>query len=315
MVLNEPGVTIDRGDRAAMAIIEVLCRSGQDLIREDIVQNDPREGPSETYDFALREINVLVDSIDGYSKGRRASNELKRAWVPASAEEQAEGDPLHEEAFEHAVEAVLSLRAREYRPVAFVPSPRDLLPPAVVGIATSIIDGTSTLAQEQYRILMPEVLVPPEEEDEYEGAQFNFEPLSNEKKLSSKPGRGNKNKSVALAKADEEIRRAGAGPEGSGVYARWFLESTPLVGTPSAVVLRSLINDIVDLYEVNRKECARILFGIAKWLRKGTFAGKAVSPDTGLFGDAEDVAWCDADANDPEGGWTIDDVLVEVSTN
>jgi hypothetical protein len=77
-------------------------------------------------------------------------------------------------------------------------------------------------------------------------------------------------------------------------------------------VLRSLLADIIDLYEVNRKECARILFDFARWCRRGTFVGKGSNPEKGLFGDAEDD-WVAGPDGEVRGGWVLDDVLVEVS--
>lgn len=307
MVLNEPGVTVDRGDRAAMCIIEVLCRSGSDLIRPDRLSPDSAADAALIDDAALQEVNGMVEAVEAYAKGRRGENSLRRAWAPSTGEE-AEKDPLHEEGFEQAVEALLLLRSRQYTAPAFLPAATDLLPPAIVSISQDLLRGRGESSPERYQVALPEVLVPPEEDDS-EGFSFGGDYLKDGKPSKS---RGRK-KGVTLEKADEEVRRAGSGPEKTAVFARWFVESTPLVGTPSAVVLRSLVNEVIDLYEVNRKECARILFGIAKWLRKGTFAGKAVSPDTGLFGDAEDLDWVVADPRDPQGGWTIDDVIVEVS--
>lgn len=88
-------------------------------------------------------------------------------------------------------------------------------------------------------------------------------------------------------------------------------QSVPSSTSPSGVVLRSLLADVVDLYEVNRKECARILFDFARWCRVGTFVGKSVEPTLGLCGDAEDE-WQVVDG-DVRGGWSLDETLVEVS--
>ncbi|CAO1628956.1 unnamed protein product [Sympodiomycopsis kandeliae] len=311
MVLNEPFVTVDRGDRAALCIIETLCRSGSHLLRPDTGSSS-----ADTVDAAaLEDLNSLTDTVESYAKNRRTGSNLKRPWRPL-AEGEEQSDTLHEEGFEHAVAAMAILRAREYRPAAFLPVATDLLPPAIVTMVQSILNGSTDLRQEQYSVTMPEILVPPEE-DEYEGASFNFgsDPLKSGSGLGSKGKRGGagggKHKAITLAKDEEEVKRAGTGPEKQALYARWFTDSTPLVGTPSAVVLRSLVLEIVDLYEVNRRESARILFNLPKFLRKGTFVGKAVSPDTGFFGDADDLAWIDEDEQDPQGGWILDDVLVE----
>ncbi|PWN30717.1 hypothetical protein BDZ90DRAFT_229719 [Jaminaea rosea] len=308
MVLNEPGVTIDRGDRAAMCIIEVLCRSAADLARGD--------GDVARSDEAISDLDGLVQAVEGYNATRKAEHDLRSPWrSPIDPDNEGDsGDLLHEEGFEQAVEALQLLRSRDWRPPTFLPRATDLLPPAINNIVDSVVRNTSTLPQAQYLISMPEILVPPEEEDEFEtsfplGGQGQAKPTGLNKR---KFGGGSKHKSISLQKADEEVRRAGAGPDRVGLYPRWFVESCPLAGTPSSVVLRGLTLDIIDLYEVNRKECARILFGLAKWLRKGTFAGKAVHPNAGLFGDAEDAdEWTNRDDRDPEGAWTLDDLLVE----
>ncbi|CAO1625948.1 unnamed protein product [Parajaminaea phylloscopi] len=318
MVLNEPGVTVDRGDRAAMCIIEVLCRSGSDLIRPDTLVADA--GP--VSDTALAQVDGLAAAVEAYSRGRTAEQALRSPWDSSdlqsgssnvTADQQTpHSDLLHEEGFEQAVEALLLLKSRTYRLPAFLPRAADLLPPAITNIAEAVVKGSSSLPPSQYTVTLPEILVPPEG-DEYDGFNLGADPsnVSKAGASSAKRGGGNKNKAISLRRAEEEVRRAGAGPDRVGLYARWFVESAPLTGTPSSVVLRGLVNDIVDLYEVNRKECARILFGIHKWLRRGTFAGKAVSPDSGIFGDADDLAWTGADDSDPEGGWTLDDVIVE----
>lgn len=311
MVLNEPFVTVDRGDRAALCIIETLCRSGSHLLRPDTGSSSAADAVDAS---ALEDLNNLADTVESYAKNRRTGSDLKRPWRPL-AEGEEQSDTLHEEGFEHAVAAVAILRARQYKPAAFLPVATDLLPPAIVSMVQSILNGSTDMRQEQYSITMPEILVPPEE-DEYEGASFNFgsDPLKSGA-VGSKGKRGGagggKHKAITLAKDEEEVKRAGTGPEKQALYARWFTDSTPLVGTPSAVVLRSLVLEIVDLYEVNRRESARILFNLPKFLRRGTFGGKAVSPDTGFFGDADDLAWIDEDEQDPQGGWILDDVLVE----
>lgn len=318
MVLNEPFVTVDRGDRAALCIIETLCRSGAHLLRPDVVADDA----ASVVDPAARaDLDSLADTVESYAKNRRAETNLKRPWQ-ALPDGHQDSDTLHEEGFEHAVAAIAILRARNYQPAAFLPTAADLLPPAIVSMTAPLLNGTTHLAADSYRIAMPEILIPPEE-DEYEGASsFHFG--ADPSKTGTHGGKGGKrggpgggssggsrHKAITLQKDEEEVKRAGTGPEKQGLFARWFIESTPLVGTPSAVVLRSLVLEIVDLYEVNRRECARILFNLPRFLRKGTFAGKAVAPETGLAGDADDLAWIDEDEQDPQGGWILDDVLVE----
>lgn len=81
-------------------------------------------------------------------------------------------------------------------------------------------------------------------------------------------------------------------------------QSVPDPPTPSSVVLRALVGDLIDLYEVNRREAARILLDLPRWLRRGTFGGRT-DPEQGMFGEPPS----------PEKGveqWTLYDVLVEV---
>ncbi|CAO1613652.1 unnamed protein product [Jaminaea pallidilutea] len=313
MVLNEPGVTVNRGDRAARCIVEVLCRAGTDLIRPDIVGED---GGSLTSEIALSEVDALVDAVETYQRGRRADQELRSpffAGIDSGENEQSE--LLHTEGLDQTVEALAILRRRGYRTCAFLPGAKDLLPPAINTIVESIVKGAGP-QNHTTKVAMPEVLVPPEEEDEFEAFNFGSDLLgsgeaSNKPRQKSNRG-GNKNKAISLQKADEELKRAGTGPDNIvAQVGRWFVESAPTAGTPSSVVLRGTVFDLIDLYEVNRKECARILLSLPKWLRRGTFTGKAISRDVGLFGDAEDVTWVTADESDPEGGWALDDLLVE----
>ncbi|KLO09925.1 hypothetical protein SCHPADRAFT_999939 [Schizopora paradoxa] len=62
----------------------------------------------------------------------------------------------------------------------------------------------------------------------------------------------------------------------SGVTA----ESTTILGYTT----NALISDIIDIFEVNRKECARILLELPRWCPPGTFKPRANSPDTVVDG-------------------------------
>ncbi|KZS92618.1 hypothetical protein SISNIDRAFT_412320 [Sistotremastrum niveocremeum HHB9708] len=58
---------------------------------------------------------------------------------------------------------------------------------------------------------------------------------------------------------------------------------TPNPATPEGYAVRSIITDIVDIYEVNRKDCARVLLDTPKWLPSETFRPKpgAEAPSNG----------------------------------
>ncbi|ORY91755.1 MIF4G like-domain-containing protein [Leucosporidium creatinivorum] len=67
----------------------------------------------------------------------------------------------------------------------------------------------------------------------------------------------------------------GVGYEGVRVYLKLFDdESVPGPYDPSGTILRSLIHDIIDLYEINRKEAAGILLELPNWVAPGTFKPK-----------------------------------------
>lgn len=69
---------------------------------------------------------------------------------------------------------------------------------------------------------------------------------------------------------------------------------------PSGTILRSLIHDIINLYEINRKECATILLDLPKWLAPGTFKPKIAPAE-----DEEDDASVKSD-------WILENMVVEV---
>lgn len=48
--------------------------------------------------------------------------------------------------------------------------------------------------------------------------------------------------------------------------------------TPAGYALKSTLLDIIDIYDVNRKECARILLEFPKWTPPGTFRPKSNPP-------------------------------------
>ncbi|KAK4700512.1 nuclear cap-binding protein subunit 1, partial [Phenoliferia sp. Uapishka_3] len=88
----------------------------------------------------------------------------------------------------------------------------------------------------------------------------------------------------------------GVGYEGVRLYLKLFDDDTvPANFDPSGTVIRSLIFDIIDLYEINRKECATILLSLPKWCKKGTFMSK---------NDEEDIP---SDAHE----WSLENLIVE----
>ncbi|CAL1699455.1 unnamed protein product [Somion occarium] len=62
-------------------------------------------------------------------------------------------------------------------------------------------------------------------------------------------------------------------------YIRIFdNDVTPDPTTPAGYAVRSGLLDLIDIYEVNRKECARLLLEFPKWTLPGTFKPKPGAP-------------------------------------
>jgi nuclear cap-binding protein subunit 1 len=53
---------------------------------------------------------------------------------------------------------------------------------------------------------------------------------------------------------------------------------TPNPTTPTGYAIRSLIRDVIVIFEVNRKDCARLLLELPKWVVPGTFKPRS-NPD------------------------------------
>jgi nuclear cap-binding protein subunit 1 len=57
-----------------------------------------------------------------------------------------------------------------------------------------------------------------------------------------------------------------------------LIQITPNPKTPAGYAARSDIFDIVDIFEINRKECARLLVEYPKWTPAGTFKPRTGGP-------------------------------------
>jgi nuclear cap-binding protein subunit 1 len=53
---------------------------------------------------------------------------------------------------------------------------------------------------------------------------------------------------------------------------------TPDPTTPAGYAVRSALLDTIDIFEVNRKECARLLLEYPKWTLPGTFKARPGAP-------------------------------------
>lgn len=67
----------------------------------------------------------------------------------------------------------------------------------------------------------------------------------------------------------------------------------------SGFLIRSAIRDMVDIFEVNRKECARLLLEYPKWCIPGTFKPRPGAPPA-----EEDLS---------AKNWQLESAVVEVS--
>lgn len=94
---------------------------------------------------------------------------------------------------------------------------------------------------------------------------------------------------------------------GVKLLLRLFSENTvPVRATANGVILRTLVNDVIDIFEVNRKECAKILLELPRWVGRGTFKTKTASkpkPDEEGNGVEQSI---------PKGSdWVLEHILLE----
>ncbi|KAK0546340.1 Nuclear cap-binding protein subunit 1 [Tilletia horrida] len=352
-VLDEPGVSASRAERAVVCIIETMCWAGHDLFLDDIDataaakraaaasngtaedihmhmhkadgEDDEDEGDDEATAAAKAkrradaskgpgqlEMDALVDKIVAYEEGRQVDVTIANPWYAS-----AENKKLKVESFSSAVTAVKLLRARRYRRPAFLPTAIDLIPPGIVTIVRSP-QAAETLSNRT--IELPELLIPPEEADAMGPMDIALAEMDgdlgslNDGGASGSAAR-RKTKSFTTGKGDSEKRFAGTGMERYGRSARWFGETVPSLNTPASIVLRSIITDVIDLYEVNRKEASLILVDLPKWFRIGTFLPSksevGVQADWGLFGSADIDSWKVAVTGEKEGGFSLEELLIE----
>lgn len=227
--------------------------------------------------------NAPKQELDALLATVRAYGQKRASFVALDAPLHLMGLPeeyafLSDEGFEHKLAALEKLAESGYKRPAMLATPLDLLPSTVSPLTTSV-------PEEQRTVHLPAATIPAVRSDRRLELELEHDRLD-------------------TGKGRVEERRAECGPP-LGRLARWFGASVPQPGTPAALVLRSLAEDVVDLYVTNRKECAQTLLALPLWLRRGTFGGK-VPPSTGLFGD--ETPW---QASEAEGPWSLEDLLVE----
>lgn len=85
------------------------------------------------------------------------------------------------------------------------------------------------------------------------------------------------------------------------------LQTVPALDDPAGVVIRSLVHDIISLYEVNRKDAANLLLELPRWFKKGTFRDPKAPKRRGE--DDEDMP-AEPELLGPE--WSLETIVVEV---
>lgn len=73
---------------------------------------------------------------------------------------------------------------------------------------------------------------------------------------------------------------------------------SPDTNSPPGYIVRTALLDILDIFEVNRKECARLLLEYPKWNLHGTFKPK---PGVTALGDPV-----------PGKDWQLESTIIEV---
>jgi nuclear cap-binding protein subunit 1 len=92
---------------------------------------------------------------------------------------------------------------------------------------------------------------------------------------------------------------------GERLRVRFRKQTVPSLEDPQGNLLRQLVLDVIEIYQVNRKECARILLDLGKWLGKGILKGqKGWRKASGEGGEDEEML--------EEGSWVLENILIEV---
>ncbi|EGU12551.1 hypothetical protein RTG_01084 [Rhodotorula toruloides ATCC 204091] len=225
-------------------------------------------------------VDTLRDGVQAYLSSRRIEKDL---FADEATKAQWQ-DPL-----EQLVTALSSASSSDADGIFPVYS---VLPDVYASLTLAPAEEDETRAQAgDDSLTLPLVLVPPESDDSdiTIGAAVGLEHA-----LPPAP-------ITAGLRGDE-----GVGYEGTRLTLRLFDdESVSSDYDPAGIVVRSLIADVISLYETNRKEAATILLELPKWFKKGTFrvSKPARRPD-----DEQDMPEEEA----PEGpNWSLENLIVE----
>ncbi|SHO78592.1 Similar to S.cerevisiae protein STO1 (Large subunit of the nuclear mRNA cap-binding protein complex) [Malassezia sympodialis ATCC 42132] len=272
-VLSSEGVARDVADPAADCVIEVVCRAGADLLQPEPL---PAENAAPS---AKEQLDAVVDGVVAYAERRGAASSLLSPFDLDGIEH----DFLAEEGFLDRVHALQTMQERGYVRPACLPAASDLLP-------TTVSPVTSAVPPELRVLALPDLHVAPLRDAARD---------TQDDDLLAPPAHLNTGKGMV------EVVRARIGAPPLDRAPRWFGASVPALATATSVVLRSMVLDVLDLYVINRKECAHVLWTLPHWLRRGTFDGRT-PPTRGLFGEA-DQSWHEAG----DGPWSLEDLVLE----
>ncbi|GAA5965784.1 hypothetical protein JCM3765_007346 [Sporobolomyces pararoseus] len=265
-VLDEPGLRLSRGDECVRIIVESLLRI---------------EGGDEGAYQAAGGLESLKEGISNYL-------ELRKDLILKSGKESFADEETREQWVDNLQGLVNSL----LNPSISGHQVSNIFNPPLL---TSINDTTTSSGNEP--LYLPMILVPPElEETDLSLISHGGGGGGNEKSLPQPP-------TSAGLRGDE-----GVGYEGTRLSLRLFEDDGEDQSVPSSEdkagnVLRGLISDLINLYEVNRKEGAAILLDLPKWCKKGTFKDpKSPASDSN-----------DEDDLDGNGGpgWSLENLIVE----
>jgi len=161
------------------------------------------------------------------------------------------------------------------------------------------LTNTTSSSEDTSPLYLPMILVPPELDETDLTLLSGSTGATGEKALPAPS-------TSAGLRGDE-----GVGYEGTRLQLRLFEDdSVPNSDDRAGNVLRGLISDVVNLYEVNRKEGAGVLLELPRWVKEGTFRDPKVKKkaveDEEMNGEDEE--------RKPEGPqWSLENLIVEVS--
>ncbi|GAA5821849.1 hypothetical protein JCM11251_004742 [Rhodosporidiobolus azoricus] len=230
-------------------------------------------------------VDTLRDGAQGYLESRRVE---KAVFADEENREQWQ-DPL-EQIVTSLTSAISTDDSTVYPASTTLSDPYTLLSLAPSDESSAVTDASEALS-------LPLVLVPPESDE----GDLTIGAATGVEHAIPPPG-------VSAGLRGTE----GVGYEGTRLLLRLFDDETvPTPYDPSGVLVRSLVSDLITLYETNRKEAAQLLLELPRWFKKGTFrSAPAPAPAKRKDGDDEDMK--DEQEEVVEGPqWSLENIVVE----